>query len=362
VVSKAKTVTTLADDSVFFEKSAFFKLYLFLIIILNHALNFEAYGLKDAESLAAKVLYFLEQMEYNISWLSISMYYFISGYGFMLGFRLSKTLDKWKRRIFSILIPWVLWNTIMWLLSIGMESVPFISSRLNSGFGFELTLHSWLVDGLLGPADSPLWFMSNLMADILLAPVIYILIKNRYVGIVSIVSCYAAVYFTAANRYSILMSVLFFMQAGYLALHLRHLVRRSYGIKARIAAYIVLLLYLIFGLDPRINYGTILYAVVFSLTAPALWVAFGDVKLGEKEKKVEEYRFWLYASHYLPLECIEKLWLVIGGVSVLNAWIGMLICPTLTVILLICAGYLLKKYCNPVWRVLNGIRLKKGRA
>lgn len=342
------------DDTPFFTKSAFFKLYLFSIIILNHALNYEVYGLKDMEGAAAAILYWLERLEFNISWLSISMYFFISGYGFMLGFELSKTLDKWKRRIWTLLIPWLLWNTIMWLLGIAMESIPAIATRLNSGFGYELSLRSWLVDGLMRPADGPLWFMTNLIIVILLSPLVHILVKNKYVGLVAIAANFAAIYFTKSGRYSILMSLVFFMQAAWYARHLRHVVVMSYGRKARLAATAVLLVYLVIGLHPAINSGTIFHALTFSVTAPALWVAFGDVKLGEKGKKAEKYRFWLYAAHYLPLECIEKLWLIIGGVSVGAAWLGMIICPALTVILLVLASMLLEKLCYPLWCLLNG--------
>ena len=208
------------DDTPFFTKSAFFKLYLFSIIILNHALNYEVYGLRDMEGAAAAILYWLERLEFNISWLSISMYFFISGYGFMLGFELSKTLDKWKRRIWTLLIPWLLWNTIMWLFGIAVESIPLISRYLNSGFGYELSLRSWVVDGLTRPADGPLWFMTNLIIVILLSPLVHILVKNKYVGLAAIAANFAAIYFMDANRYSILMSLVFFMQAAWYARHL----------------------------------------------------------------------------------------------------------------------------------------------
>ena len=354
-----KTVPAAApaiDNSVFFKKSAFFKLYLFSIIILNHALNFEVYGLENMEGMAAAILYRLEMLELNISWLSIAMYFFIAGYGFMLGFRMDKVVDKWKRRIYSLLIPWLLWNTIMWLFGIVVERIPALASRLNSGFGYELSLRSWIVDGLLRPADGPLWFISNLIVIILLSPAIYLLVKNRYVGLAAIAGSFAAVYFTGVDRYSVLMSLTFFMQAAYYATHLRQLVRARYSLAARAVAAVILLLYLIFGLNPAIHGGGIGHALAFSLTSPALWIIFGDVSLSPLEKKAEKYRFWLYASHYLPLECVEKLWLIVGGVSVGAAWLGMIMCPVLTILLLVAAGVLVERCCYPLWCVLTGIK------
>lgn len=354
MVKKPAVGAFVPDDSVFFRKSAFFKLWLFVIIILNHALNYEAYGLADMPGTGPAILYFLEQLERNISWLSISMYFFISGYGYMLHFELSKTMDKWKRRFWSLLVPWLLWNSIMWLLCIAMETVPAIAERLNSGFGFELSLRSWLVDGLMRPADGPLWFMTNLIVVILLSPAVYLLVRNRYVGLAAIGVNFLVIWLTDASCYSILISLVYFMAAAWLAAHGRHLVRAKYGPVPRLVSAVILVLYLIFGLHPAIYNGGIGHALTFSLTAPALWVLLGDVKLGEFGRKAEEYRFWLYASHYLPLECVEKLWLVIGGVSFWAALAGMIFCPLLTVLLLVGAGWLLKKICFPLWCVLTG--------
>ena len=42
-------------------------------------------------------------------------------------------------------------------------------SRLNSGFGYDLSFRSWLMDGLLRPANGPFWFISNLLVIFLLA-------------------------------------------------------------------------------------------------------------------------------------------------------------------------------------------------
>jgi len=363
VVTVSDTSSTqVLDNSVFFKKSGFFKLYLFLIVILIHSLNYEAYDLKNTPGFAAGLLYFLEMVELYITGLTMPGYFFISGYGFMTGYSLDKTLGKWKRRVRTLLIPWVLWNSIMWIVAIAIESVPAIAARLNSGFGYELTLRSWFIDGLIHYADGPMWFISDLLVITLLTPLIFILIRNKYLGIVSIAAGFVAVYLTGASRYSVLMTGLFFAQAGYYAIHFPSFVLRSYGKRARLIAWGVLAVYMLLGSNSTVQDGGIFHAIAFSIATPAMWIAVGDVGLSKKEKAVDEYRFWVFASHYLPLECVEKLWLIIGGVSVASAWIGMFMCPTVTVLLLIGAGYLVKKYCYPLWCVLNGKKIKKSRA
>ena len=354
MTSSASRPTAVLDNSVFFKKSAFFKLWLFVTILLIHAMNYEAYGLREAEGAAAALLYFIEILIFKLSWLAVVTYYFLSGYSFMLGFELSKTVDKLRRRIWSLLIPRILWNTIMWLFGIAVESIPALSQHLNSGFGYELSLASWVRDGLLRPADDPFWFMSNLIVMMLLSPLVYLLVKNRYIGVLAIVANFAAIYITEASRYSVLMTLVFFMQSAYFATHLRHLVRARYGWLPRLIAGVLLVSVVLFVLESAIYESGIFFALSFSISVPALWVVFGDVSLGSFGRKAEKYRFWLCASHYLPLECVEKLWLIVGGVSVGTAWAGMIICPALTIVLLVAASMLLERLCYPFWCLLNG--------
>lgn len=354
MVNNNQAAVPAIDNSVFFRKAGFFKFYLFSVVILTHALNYEAYSLGTQPGAAAAVLYFLERLEFNVSWISMPLYFLISGYSFMLGFKISGVFSKWKRRVYSLLIPWLLWNSIMWLLGIAMETIPAIASRLNSGFGYELSLRSWVVDGLLLPADGPLWFLTNLMVAVLLSPVIHLLTKNRYVGLAAIAACFAAIHFTNASRFSILMSLLFFTEASFCAAHLQHLVVRQYRPLERMISGLILAGFVLFSFDPRVLGGGLIHALTFSVASPALWVVVGNVRLGEKAAKAEKYRFWVYASHYLPLECVEKLWLIVGGVSVGAAWLGMIMCPVVTLVLLVAAGMLAEKFCYPLWCMLTG--------
>lgn len=347
------------DNSVFFSKAGFLKFWIFSTVILTHSLNYEAYGLDKAPGFAAAFLYSLQLFELYLSGVVMPTYIIISGYGFMLGYTPDKTLAKWKKRFRSLFIPWLLWNTVMWLMSIAMESIPFIAQRLNSGFGFELTLRSWIVDGLLLPANGPFWFISNIMVGMLCAPAIYYIVANKFVGLAAMAAMLLGVYFTNASRYSILITLLFFTEAAWWARHYSCLVNRHYGPKARLAALAVLMVYLALGCRDSVQGGGILHALTFSVTTPALWIVTGDAKLGEVPKKLETYRFWIYGSHYLPLECIEKLWLMIGGASVAAAWIGWPLCCLLCVGLLGGAGWLVRRYMWPVWCLFCGIDPKK---
>lgn len=345
---------TAAEDSLFFQKSAFFKFYLIIFIFLVHAVNYEAYGLAETPGLAAEVLYRIQIWIIYLCGMSLPMYFFLAGYSFMLGYTPNKTLDKWKRRVYSLFIPWLLWNTIMWVFGYAVESIPQIAGHLNSGFGFELSLRSWLVDGLWKHADGPMWFIGNLIVCALAAPLFYPLIKRRYTGLISIAAYAVLLSLDNTGRYSPFMSLLFYAEGAYCAIHLHHLASRTYSQPLRLGAWLVLAAYLLFCCKDSVLNGGALHIIVYTITCVAVWVAVGDAELGPRAAKAEKYRFWIYASHYLPLECVEKLWLIAGGVSVGTAWVGIIISPVVTVALLVVCGMLVEKHCYPLWCMLTG--------
>lgn len=111
----------------------------------------------------------------------VQLLFIISGYFF---FRAEKERDKfffinkYKRRIYSLLIPYIIWNTIAIALQYVrfgiIEDGDFTITDYLSGF-WNSTISS---NGM--PADGPLWFVRNLMIVSLLSPVIYILINSKY--------------------------------------------------------------------------------------------------------------------------------------------------------------------------------------
>ena len=342
------------QKGIFKRRSDLLKFILSFGVVWGHALNWKVYSLSELSTGFSAFVYQFERIGYVIFGLMIPMYYFLSGFSYFRDYSLSDTLRKWKNRVFTLLIPWLCWNTIIWALNIVIRYVPFIASRLNSDAEYQLTLRSWFVTGLMNSADGPMWFIKNLIVLTLLSPVMYLLIKNKYVGIVAIIGSLAAVYFTDSSRFTLLVSLVFFMEAGYCSLHLRPLFLRRYSSTARICAGVLLGLYLIFCRSDLFQGGGLGYVLTFTAVNPILWVLAEDKEMGETAKKLNGYRFWIYSSHYFPLESIEKVFLMLFGISGYAALADFLLAPILTLLLIFPLGVFVKKYLPTVWAVLNG--------
>ena len=128
---------------------------------------------------------------------SVPIYYFISGYVFFLGTELTreKYFRKLRNRVHTLLIPYLIWNSILIVCTI-MASLPCLSSFVTNNYEpLNLTIPRLLWDfwdsgkGIrpritslksfgISPIDDPLWFIRDLMIVVLIAPFIWHVAKR----------------------------------------------------------------------------------------------------------------------------------------------------------------------------------------
>lgn len=123
----------------------------------------------------------------GLSLLAVPTFFFMSGYLYfhnVNSFNIQVYLSKEKRRLKSLLLPYILWNLIYILhVVVGRSIKCFITSQPYShvqDFFFEnggLSLF-WDSYGGGSPIDFPLWFVRDLFIMGLFSPVIYVVINK----------------------------------------------------------------------------------------------------------------------------------------------------------------------------------------
>lgn len=133
---------------------------------------------------------------------AVPMFFFISGYLFFYGFQKwnwQKYVEKLKRRIRTLLLPYLSWNTIQALIIVGIMLLTYFvlgksSDRIITWFeeigglfGIYWSDQSSAVvtENILGwsvhksyPLLIPMWFIRDLMVTVLLTPLIWWLLKK----------------------------------------------------------------------------------------------------------------------------------------------------------------------------------------
>lgn len=126
---------------------------------------------------------FQQLIQNEICTVAVPMFFFISGFLFfnnMGEFKMRSLLNKLKRRISSLLIPYLLWNIIflLFVCLIGWFYPALLTYKKSL---LQMSLYDFFYSfwdpsqGLL-----PLWFLRDLMIVNLFAPIIFVLLRSKY--------------------------------------------------------------------------------------------------------------------------------------------------------------------------------------
>lgn len=196
----------------------------------------------------------------TIAQVAVPCFFVIAGY-FFVGNKLL-TLEmykvKLKKRVVTLLIPYLLWNLVPSLVLIGgnLFSIVFRGKSTEDLMTFLTDLwndgvwHLWWnkVNGM--PSDSPLWFLRDLIVMCVLAPLFYYLIKKW--GKFTIVVWFLLYMLLPAswkNLPGISLTAIFFFNIGlYLKFNGINLVSKSgkYHSFGVVTAFILLVLIVLF--------------------------------------------------------------------------------------------------------------------
>ena len=129
-------------------------------------------------------------------------------------------------RVFSVLIPYVVWNLIYYLGY--MAASRFLAIRSVVGRDIIPFSVQEIWRAVSQYAYAPIfWYLYQLIFLIIVSPLIYALVKNRAVGLFWIVGLVFAVHLHLDMRHPNTDALLYYSVAAYFAVHRRGLVERS---------------------------------------------------------------------------------------------------------------------------------------
>lgn len=148
---------------------------LILLVLYIHSFYNEAIGTKYASF----VQVFLGNG--GVSNVAVPMFFAISGVLFFNGITsIQDCFPKIKKRIKSLLIPYVIWNIIFVLWFVVLQNLPFTKNMINSDVVSKVFCGS-LIDSLnfvfVKPAAFHLWFLRDLIIMVFLSPLLYVFMK-----------------------------------------------------------------------------------------------------------------------------------------------------------------------------------------
>ena len=173
----------LKSDALFWKKKEFISFLLSILVFFIHSHFAQDIASDNFISLVnQKVSYFFSD---SITRYAIPMFFMMSGISFYKEYSNKKYLAKMKSRLLTLVIPYLLWNTI-WMIWEIFTSYSILAN-FSSGEPYPLTLISILKGIFFYGCNVPFWFIFDLIIFSFAAPIVFLIIKNKYVGMISVI-------------------------------------------------------------------------------------------------------------------------------------------------------------------------------
>lgn len=340
----------------FRNKITWFTFLFSLLVVWVHSYNAELYlGISAWSDRIESIERFVGE---TVAQIAVPGFFMISSYLFFRGFSMGVLKRKWTSRIRSVLVPYIVWNTLYYLGYAVGSRLPVVGGIIGKGT-IPLSLPA-LIDAIIHfTYNYVFWYLYQLILLIVLAPVIYLLVKKAWIGFIYLGVLLVSIYLGAALPELNLDALFYYSAAAFAAVHGKSLVEGKWDIRrGMIGCILIVAGILVYGLDlPGDGAGEIAaVTVLFRFLCPAgLWLLWPERRIPQPKEWMEN-NFFLYAVHFAIVRLINKT-----GALLLPPlpWIPLVLffaMPALIVWISAGIGRFLRSKAPTTWRLLNGGR------
>lgn len=286
-------------------------------------------------------------------------FFMVSAYLFYRNVSWKTVPDKMCRRVKSVLIPYIVWNTLYYAGFSFAGMFPFLWGVMGRE-RVPFTMYG-LADAILNFTYNPvLWYLKQLIILIALAPLLYMILKRVWLGAAAMSALLAVIAQGAIIPILNLDALLYYSAGAYLAMHGRDLAEREDGktLKSRLVKSLGILSGLLIAAELfgcSVRYGSVLMTVLFGLLSPmVIWRALPSAL--PAAPSFMKFSLFYYCLHFLLVRGINK-----GASMVLahNAGAALLLylaMPAAVTAVTWAVAVFLKKKIPPLWKLLSGGR------
>ena len=333
-----------------------------ILVVLIHTENTGAFSLSSG-AFSSFVKGFEWLISKNIAAIAVPSFFMISGILFYRDFSLKIYPKKLKSRLFSLIIPFLLWNLFRFVLfyvfgKTGITEKFFGAPRL------LFTAQNLIESIFFYKYNLGFWFMYQLILFTVLAPLIWTIIKNKKLGLFAIVLLIALYssdllgeFFivTLKKRFILLDCTIYYMIGAYIGTHFFDFVNKKskrIGIFSLLGAILGQILNFLF-----IKTGVLLFYILFLIvSAIAFWYLYDYIKLKPMPLYITTITFFIYAGHGTVLELLQVLGSHLLDSTAFWAIVTYILYPIITIGILVLTSIVLKKYMPRFWKLINGAR------
>lgn len=290
---------------------------------------------------------------------AVPIFYLISGILFFRNYSWSMVLPKYKSRFKSVVIPYIVWNSMYTLMAI-FFSVSSIGRYMNSTWKMLPISAENIIEGVLFHKYLPVfWFVKYLILFIILSPVVYLFIRYKRLGILFIIA-YWIILFLGANYVS--CDFLLYTIGGYIAIHHKSILQRE-SYNRTVYVFAMLSLFCVISIRGILNISkidelaaiTVLFTIVYFTSMYIMITCMKRIHMRILDK-IEKYQFFIYATHLFILSLFKKSLRIIFPNNSAVALVTYLCVPVFTIITACIIGNIMNNRVPKLYKFLVGGR------
>lgn len=294
---------------------------------------------------------------------TMGWFFFISAFWYFKGYSKEAIIYKFVSRIRSLFIPYICFNFIavcMQFKQLAQNSIGFKSLLENVLMSFVFISTNYY-ETL--PSDNPTWYIIRLLSYFLVAPAIYFLMKNKIVGIFTLICVF---YFTLNGSYYHFNGFFFiFCFGAYISMHLRNefidlftrciFIRNTYlGLGLFVLMY-GLVSFLLIRLFNNIWSPLMVMSTVIQMLITFVCSLF--MKLPHLKPEWGGYSFLVFCGHILLVIPLKVVFDKIDGIIGMNfPGIRTIFMCLLIMVIIILISKVMNKYIPKLYRFISGSR------
>lgn len=337
----------MSNETSYRNKITYLSFILSVVVVFRHSINIDVYGLSSG------FLFHFENWMREFTDLMVPMFFALSGYLFYQNFNFSIIGKKFKTRFFSLVVPYFIWNIIAYTFYLTISSIRILNQHLNQTVE-PLTVSSVFENMLMGNYNIT-WFLRYLIIFTLIGPLFYPLMRYKKAGIALIILVFILSQIKDYGEFGYLRCFTIYLAGEYIGCNFADYVKCEYSKKQMYfcLAYIVLTTVLYLFAPYRIYIRT--YSLIRISQCVAIWISADCLRKLNQPKWWAYISFFIYCSHILFLEALEKMCLMIFGTGNVGAIIDILLAAPITIVVLTTIAFFLRK-APILWGIITGNR------
>lgn len=339
----------------FRNKVTWFSFALSLLVIWVHSYNAELFLGYQA---ATGTVYVLEHRIGDwFGQIAVPGFFLLSGYQFYRDFDWGKLKGKWQRRIRSLLVPYIVWNFLYYLSYVIASRIPALDDVVGKGVvEFSLTA---AVDAVVAHTyNNVFWYLYQLLWLVLLAPVLYPLLRRVWSGLLFLAFFWVLVRVSPDSFLVNPDAMIYYGSGAMIALHCRKTAEGAENGKRLVAGLLCLAAAAVIYYIGLWRAHVPSFVLCRLCAVAGLWLVLPGRHL-PAAKDFMKHNFFLYAVHFAFVRLINKCVAMLMAESV-PEWYGpfclFLVMPFLVLLISAVIGKILRRHVPGLWNLLTGGR------